>query len=287
MPSSSIFAKLPKPLLLIFIVICIASLFIFDYYLDRRISLILFYIFPVYLSTWYFGKYYGLAISFICSTGWLIADILPIKGCNAIPFITFWNFAANTGIFVVATFTIDKLNSSRRNAKELTRTDPVTKAANRKNLLEAIEYELKRMNRYKRPFTIAYIGLDDFRQLCQSMGRTAGNNLLKDFVSTLVSNIRSSDLVARATRDEFAVLLPETNEDQAQAVIRKLFASLENMLHDKKSGVSFGVGVVTFIRAPATVTDILHKVIYMMHAAKRDGKNSMRFLVWKETSIVR
>jgi diguanylate cyclase (GGDEF)-like protein len=143
------------------------------------------------------------------------------------------------------------------------------------------------MNRYKRPFTIAYLDLDDFKQVNDSLGHDAGDNLLRCVALSIKANIRSSDALARIGGDEFVILLPETNEDQAQSVVQKLGGALHAALQKENWAVSFSIGVVTYIRPPATVDEMLVKADHMMYAAKREGKNKVRYLVWKESAIAR
>jgi diguanylate cyclase (GGDEF)-like protein len=215
-----------------------------------------------------------------------MADIFTAQGYSH-PVIPYWNLVVTLGVFVIVSASLHQLKESLRNANELARTDTLTGCANRRAFFEIAGNELKRMNRYKRPFTIAYLDLDEFKHVNDNLGHEAGDNLLRCVADAIKADIRSSDLLARIGGDEFVMLLPETNEDQAQSVVQKLAASLQSALQKENWAVSYSMGVVTYIRPPATVDDMLVKADHMMYAAKREGKNKVRFLVWKESAIVR
>jgi diguanylate cyclase (GGDEF)-like protein len=242
--------------------------------------------FPIFLASWCIGSRAGIAISLICGAGWAISDFLSF-GAFSHPLVPFWNLIVILGVFLVVSITLSKLKQALRREKELARTDVLTGTANRKAFFETAGAELTRMNRYKRPFTIAYLDLDDFKLVNDQQGHEAGDNLLRCITGAIGSTVRSSDLVARVGGDEFAILLPETNEEQARSVMEKINASLHETLKKLGLTITYSTGVVTYVRPPATVDDMLKKADHMMYAAKREGKNGIRYLVWKESATVR
>jgi diguanylate cyclase (GGDEF)-like protein len=281
---SKIIAGLPRPLLIIFISISIIVICVVDYFFEPRVSFILFYLFPIFLATWYIGDKAGIAISAVCAGGWAISDFMSFHIFSH-PVVPFWNMTATFCVFLVVALTLGRLKRSLLHEKELARTDALTAIANRRAFFEIAGNELSRMNRYKRPFTIAYLDLDDFKLVNDRLGHEAGDDLLR-FVSIAIrSTIRSSDLIARVGGDEFAILLPETNEEQARSVIEKINTSLHETLKTHDLNTTYSIGVVTYVRPPATVDDMLKKADHMMYAAKREGKNGTRYLVWKESAI--
>jgi diguanylate cyclase (GGDEF)-like protein len=257
-----------------------------DYLFEPRVSLILFYLFPVFLATWYFGDKAGIATSAICAMGWAISDFMSF-GVFSHPMVPLWNAAAILCVFVVVSITLSRLKKSLQHEKDLARTDPLTGIANRRAFFEIAGNELSRMNRYKRPFTMAYLDLDDFKLVNDQLGHEAGDDLLRRVSISIRSTIRSSDLIARVGGDEFAILLPETNEDQARSVMEKINAALHETLQKHDPTTTYSIGVVTYIRPPATVDDLLKMADHMMYAAKREGKNGIRYLVWKESATAR
>jgi diguanylate cyclase (GGDEF)-like protein len=278
-----IIAGVSKPVFMGFVIALVAVLCVVDYFFEPRVSMLLFYLAPILLATWYIGPKSGITISSLCALGWGISDVAS-TGAYSHPIIPYWNVCINLGIFLIVSITLSKLKSALHGARESARTDALTGIANRRAFFEIAGSELSRMNRYKRPFTIAYLDLDDFKLVNDNFGHEAGDDLLRCITGFIESTIRSSDLIARLGGDEFAILLPETNEEQARAVMEKINLSLHETLVKYSPAVTFSIGVVTYVRPPANVDDMLKKADHMMYAAKREGKNAVKYLVWKDTS---
>lgn len=279
-------ARLPKPFLWLLLIIGIIGICVVDYFYEPRVSLIFFYLLPIFIASWYIGKNASIIISLFCAVGWAISDFLSFSSFSH-PMVPYWNLTVMLGVFLVVSTTLSKLKQALHHEKDLARSDDLTGIANRRAFFEVAAAELARMNRYKRPFTIAYFDLDDFKVVNDQKGHEAGDKLLQCVADVIGSTIRSSDLIARVGGDEFAVILPETNEEQARSAIEKINASLHEKLHKNGLSTTFSIGVVTYVRPPATVDDMLKKANHMMYAAKREGKNGIRFLVWKESATAR
>jgi diguanylate cyclase (GGDEF)-like protein len=170
--------------------------------------------------------------------------------------------------------------------KDLARKDALTGAANRRSFFESALIEIDRMHRYKHAFSLAYIDLDDFKGLNDTMGHDTGDLVLRTVASTIIKNIRSTDIFARIGGDEFVLLLSETGIEQAQAVVDKLHAALDERMNRARWPVSFSIGVMTFIRSPSSVDELIKKADALMYAAKREGKNRVKYSVWRESGSV-
>jgi diguanylate cyclase (GGDEF)-like protein len=282
-PSSG---KLPRPVVFLISSLVVAGLGAVDYYMEPRFSFLIFYLFPVCYAAWLGGKKTGIAISVLSAAAWIYSDIVSMEKYEH-PVIPYWNMTTTFVVFLVVSLLLSKIKKTLQLANDLARIDPVTNMANRRAFSEIAGIELYRINRYKRPFTIACLDLDDLKKINEEQGLEAGDAVLRRVAKALDANVRSSDFPARLDGDEFAVLLTETNEDQAKSVIEKLSNSLQEMLKNEKWEISFNIGVVTYIRPPATVDEMLKKADHMMHAAKREGKNRSHYLVWRESAIVR
>jgi diguanylate cyclase (GGDEF)-like protein len=73
--------------------------------------------------------------------------------------------------------------------------------------------------------------------------------------------------------DEFAIFLPETNQQAAEIVVRKLKSTLQKVMQDKDFPVSFSLGAISFDKPPASVDEILRQADRLMYTVKNQGKN--------------
>jgi diguanylate cyclase (GGDEF)-like protein len=277
---------LQKSLLLLLGALCVGGLGVIDYYMEPRFSFLIFYLFPICFVTWYAGRYCGVVISVVSTAAWIFADFLPMKKYEQ-PVISYWNMLSTFIVFLAISLMLSKLKQTLRIANDLARTDPVTDLPNRRAFSEFAGIELYRTNRYKRPFTIAYLDFDNLKQISEIHGIDTEDGCLRALAHVLSANVRSSDFLATLDRDVFAILLTETNEDQSKAVIEKLIGSLQELLGQEKWDITFSIGVVTYIRPPSTVAEMLKKADHMAHTAKREGRNRAHYLVWRESAIVR
>ena len=163
----------------------------------------------------------------------------------------------------------------------------MTGAANRRAFFESAQIEIDRTHRYKHPFTLAYIDIDDFKQINDTLGHEAGDRVLRLYGSTLVKNIRSTDVLARIGGDEFVLLLSETGYDQAHTVIEKVNDLLLERMAKAKLPATHSIGVVTFLRPPSSVDDLLKKADGVMYTVKREGKKTIKHIIWKESASAR
>lgn len=169
--------------------------------------------------------------------------------------------------------TVIALRSAVEREQELARTDSLTGLTNRRAFCEMSSGEINRAQRYQRPFTVAYVDIDNFKTVNDRFGHSTGDTLLRVVAHTMKSHSRAVDVIARLGGDEFAILLPETGPDPGRAVSRKLHERLVDAMRQHEWPVTFSIGVVTFIRPPATVDQMIGLVDGLMYAAKNSGKN--------------
>ena len=108
---------------------------------------------------------------------------------------------------------------------DLAHTDELTGLANRRRLFDGLEQEMARSRRSLRPFSVAMVDLDHFKRYNDTFGHSAGDELLRRFAFRMARRVRAQDLVARYGGEEFCLVLPETEDDGAVALVEKLRAS--------------------------------------------------------------
>ena len=123
-----------------------------------------------------------------------------------------------------------------------------------------------------------YIDLDNFKQVNDSQGHTAGDDLLRAVAQLMKSALRKTDVAARIGGDEFALLLTETGEDEALLALSHLRSKLHAAMSAANWPVTFSVGAVAFITPPASADQAIKLADTAMYEVKQGGKNNLRVL---------
>jgi diguanylate cyclase (GGDEF)-like protein len=282
---SSLFSTVPQPVLYLFYIVIVFFLWVFDSLTGPDLSFLVFYLIPILMATWYSGKFAGRIMAVICAAAWIFSDVISHSSYSH-PLVPYWNVTVKFCIFLIVVEILSRLKDALIIEKELSRKDGLTGAANRRSFFESAVVEIDRMHRYKHPFSLAYIDLDDFKGINDTMGHDTGDMVLRTVANTIINNIRSTDIFARLGGDEFVLLISETGVEQAQAVIDKLHDALDDRMNRARWPVSFSIGVMTFIRSPSSVDELIKKADALMYAAKREGKDRVKYSVWKESGSV-
>jgi diguanylate cyclase (GGDEF)-like protein len=107
----------------------------------------------------------------------------------------------------------------------LARTDPLTGLANRRGWDEQLDRELAQAGRSGRPVSVALLDLDDFKGFNDASGHQAGDRLLVAAAAAWQGQLRAGDVLCRWGGDEFATLLPDCSEDEAQEIIARVVST--------------------------------------------------------------
>jgi diguanylate cyclase (GGDEF)-like protein len=152
---------------------------------------------------------------------------------------------ASAGLFrVPVVIEYDELKTLQLNAV----TDPLTGLYNRRVFAEAFEKELNRARRYSSPLGLVILDLHRFKEVNDKHGHPRGDDVLRAAAATLKKALRTSDSAFRIGGDEFALLLPQTDAEQALALSRRVETVFIEMIHPLQLsvGVSMDHGVATF-----------------------------------------
>ena len=127
-------------------------------------------------------------------------------------------------------------------------TDPLTGLHNRRLFAETFEKELNRARRYGQPLGLVTLDLHRFKEVNDKHGHPRGDDVLRAAAATLKKALRTSDSAFRIGGDEFALLLPQTDAEQALALSRRVETVFVEMIHPLQLsvGVSMDHGVATF-----------------------------------------
>lgn len=247
-----------------------------DYETGYELSFSVFYVFPVAFIAWFAEKRTAFVISVLSAFTWQICNYLAGE-VHSNFLISLWNTATRFGFFIIIAILLAKMKQSYALQMNLARTDYLTGAANARSFYDIVEMEINRSRRYKRTFSLAYFDADNFKIINDTLGHHVGSDLLVRVVRVIKETLRSTDTIARIGGDEFAVLLPETDEQQARFVIEKLQKNLLAEMDEQNWAVTFSIGVITYIDAPETVDKAIKLADELMYDVKKSGKNSVKY----------
>jgi diguanylate cyclase (GGDEF)-like protein len=267
-----------RPFVVTASLLLVSLLGVLDYMNGPDISLLIFYVVPVFVAAWYVGRGAGFAVCAAAGLGWL-AVAHASSGHFSSPLIAYWNALVRLGSVGILAHLVASFRRSLSQERELARTDYLTGAVNGRSFAEAAEAEIKRARRHAHTFSVAFLDVDDFKLVNDRLGHSAGDRLLMLVSDTLRANVRAVDVVARLGGDEFAVLMPETDERASEHMLRRVRRELLEAARRKGWPVTFSAGIITWVEPPAGVDEMLRAADELMYAAKRHGKNAVRHAV--------
>jgi len=170
----------------------------------------------------------------------------------------------------------DKMKEYAQMMQQLATVDPLTNAFNRRYFMDHAEMEFKRSLRYLRPFSIVMIDLDHFKKINDTYGHAAGDEVLKSVTQLFIEALRNSDILGRIGGEEFAIILPETNEIKAMEVAERIRAGVNDLTinyNDIKIHVSVSMGVSSIKNNSESLDELLKKADKALYSAKDCGRN--------------
>jgi diguanylate cyclase (GGDEF)-like protein len=253
----------------------LAVLGVLDHVSGDEISFSIFYLAPIGWVAWVAGRRPGVAIAVVAAIVWALVDRLSGRGFSH-PLIPVWNSLVRFGFFLAIAWLVSDVRRAHVREQGLARQDPLTGVANARSFLEALERERTRMQRSGAALTLAYVDLDRFKTVNDTLGHAAGDELLRDIALALGSTLRAVDVVARLGGDEFAVLLPETDAEAARVALERCRESIRARVRVAEgipAGVGATIGAVVFRQPPRSAEAAIRAADDRMYEAKHAGRD--------------
>jgi diguanylate cyclase (GGDEF)-like protein len=149
--------------------------------------------------------------------------------------------------------------------------DPLTGLYNRRSADMRLHAEVERSRRHAHPLTLMLMDLNDFKQINDQYGHAAGDQVLQEFAERVRRAVRVSDVPVRLGGDEFMVILPECQPDQAVHLLERL-RSIEVNFRGKTLPVSYSVGWAGY-RSGETPEQLVERADQALYADKRARKS--------------
>lgn len=173
----------------------------------------------------------------------------------------------------------EDITERRRMEEDLRRmatTDALTGATNRGHFIKKGNDELKRSRRYKRPMTALMLDLDNFKNINDTYGHHAGDEVLKAMVKLCQSTLRETDIFGRLGGEEFAAVLPETPSEGAADVAERLRVKIQEhpvLTGEHKISFTTSIGISALADSDNDLSDILKRADRNLYLAKQKGRN--------------
>jgi diguanylate cyclase (GGDEF)-like protein/PAS domain S-box-containing protein len=178
-----------------------------------------------------------------------------------------------------------KLQQSLEHEQLLARTDSLTGLCNRRYFFELAAREFSAAVRYRRPLSIVMFDADEFKQVNDIFGHVEGDKALAQIAQIAAAQVRAVDVLARYGGDEFVLLLPQADAQQALLIaerIRTSVAATAQLGADQSPfTVTLSIGIAELQRAPVDedVERVIQHADEALYAAKAQGRN--RTLIYK------
>ncbi|MEO6890753.1 MAG: GGDEF domain-containing protein [Ktedonobacteraceae bacterium] len=178
-------------------------------------------------------------------------------------------------------FAMKTIHETNQQLERLSTTDPLTGLANHRSLLDTLDTEIERAHRYTHPLSVVFFDGDRFKQVNDTYGHAAGDGVLCELGSRVRKTLRTGDILGRYGGEEFLVLLPESDNEQALLVAERMRAAvaatpLVPELVEGGINVTISVGIATYPDDAASGSQVVELADQAMYWAKRLGRNQVQ-----------
>lgn len=178
------------------------------------------------------------------------------------------------------------LEAAHRHLAEMATHDELTGLYNRRYLLDALETEMNRAERYDQPLALCLFDLDFFKQLNDRYGHDAGDTVLVSVAETLHQTVRSPDVAGRYGGEEFLVLLINTDIEKAvffgdrlrQRILEKRF----HFANEHNLQITCSIGLAEYHPDEESAAELIRRADCAMYQAKAAGRNRVCRALWNK-----
>ncbi len=179
---------------------------------------------------------------------------------------------------------LGRISQAQQQLVELATIDDLTRLYNRRYFFERFNQEVERAKRYRRPLSCIILDIDHFKNVNDTFGHLAGDQVLRDLGQILRKNCRQSDLAGRYGGEELIILLPETESSGARIIadrIREMIEEHQTVGHRGESiRVTVSLGVASLSALELAGLDKNDRIIQYaddaLLLAKKGGRNRVK-----------
>lgn len=171
---------------------------------------------------------------------------------------------------------IQKRLALEEKLKELASTDPLTGLYNRRQYEMLFQHEIGRSRRRDSPLSVGILDLDNFKQVNDTYGHTAGDAVLRRVADVCRKNLRAIDIVGRLGGEEFIILMPECDIDQANILGNRLLKMIESEVVDTNAAsirITATIGITQLFSDDKGIEGIISRADDALYRGKKAGRN--------------
>lgn len=170
---------------------------------------------------------------------------------------------------------IEKVAFARKEIERLAVTDHLTGIFNRRHLIDRFTEELQRARRNRNHLSFLIADIDRFKDLNDNYGHLKGDEVLKAIVRRIAKSIRGYDILGRFGGEEFIVILPETDIEDAMNLAERIRTGIKETSIDDMA-VTVSIGVATLEIEDKNIDDLIRRADKALYAAKEAGRNCVK-----------
>ena len=255
--------------------IILPAILYLEYWSGFKYEFTLFYIVAITALTWYGGRTVGIILAVLTSGLWYYVNFIYFS-VEKMTGIVLWKTITLLMLALLTIYIILRLKESLENEKRLSRSDPLTGLPNRRHFEDIASVQYNWCKRKMASVSLAFIDIDNFKTVNDSMGHDEGDRLLVDISNSIKESVREVDLVARMGGDEFILFLPETDEFEAKRLLTRIQGEAKIIADANKWPISFSIGVVTDHLSHKNIESLIKKADSLMSEIKRSGKDGIK-----------
>ncbi len=253
-----------------------------NYFFDHTYDPGFAFFFLISLSVIFSGQISGLIVGLVSISVWLASDLLG-SNVDPTPLITVVNALSRGLSLTLVYFLSIIIRRTVRQKKEMELLDSFTGLLSRDGFQRIGNSEFARHRRYERPLSIASIDITNLRKVNEDMGYGMGDLLIQSTARVIKKHVRKSDIVSRASGDEFLLLFPKTDE-HVITIIEKIKHKLVQTAEKDKMPVGFVFGVITYDEVPESLEQSIKASVALMEKAKENEKNRIEHEIKRKES---
>jgi diguanylate cyclase (GGDEF)-like protein len=256
-------------------VLCIGLIGYLNWLVGVELRIFPLYFLPLMAVAWWSNRWVAMLLTVFSTLMWVVSLYL---GGRAYSSLWVWLFNGFTQFvaFLLVTWLVASLRSALLRERALSRLDPLTGLSNSRAFFEQSQAILSLCRRKGWPVTLAFIDLDHFKRVNDTLGHAQGDEVLRQVALLLDEQLRDSDIKARLGGDEFVILLPSTDYAGAEQVLGMLLRRLHESTKITIAGVTASIGAVCAMDAPYDVEVLVRAADDLMYEVKAQGRDGLR-----------